>query len=163
MEIDLTHLYELQADLDKEIAELHGISYATTRTRRLLALLVEIGELINSTRCHKFWSNKGSEPKERVLDEFSDGVHFFLSLGLDIKVSTFYVEYNESTEEINEQFLALYKLVLKFLEKQNEKTYLEAFGSFLALIYPLGLTIDELVDAYLKKMEVNHERQKTNY
>ncbi len=163
MEIDLTHLYELQADLDKEIAELHGISYATTRTRRLLALLVEIGELINSTRCHKFWSNKGSEPKERVLDEFSDGVHFFLSLGLDIKVSTFCVEYNESTEEINEQFLALYKLVLKFLEKQNEKTYLEAFGAFLALVYPLGLTMDELVDAYLKKMEVNHERQKTNY
>ncbi len=163
MTVDLTDLYALQANLDTEICQKHDVTYATTRTRRLLALLVEIGELINSTRCFKYWSNKGSESKERVLDEYSDGVHFFLSLGIDIGVKSYHISYSKDKEEVNEAFLHLYHLVLTFLKKQNEKTYVRAFSCFLSLIYPLGFTMDELLDAYLKKMQVNHQRQDSDY
>ncbi|RUT53369.1 dUTPase family protein [Clostridium botulinum] len=48
---------------------------------RLLALQVEVSELANSTRSFKYWSDKGSEPKERVLDEYADVLHFLLSVG----------------------------------------------------------------------------------
>ena len=49
--IDLSNLYNKQAELDKRIAENHHVSYETTRERRILALLVEIGEFANATRC----------------------------------------------------------------------------------------------------------------
>ena len=67
MKIDFTDLFIKQAALDQEIANKHNISYSNTRKRRTLALLVEIGELANTTRCFKYWSNKGSEDKERAL------------------------------------------------------------------------------------------------
>ena len=83
MRIDLQELFIAQEKLDATIAENHHITYQSTRHRRLMACLVEIGELANATRCFKYWSNKGPESKERVLDEFADGLHFILSLGID--------------------------------------------------------------------------------
>ena len=76
--IDLTELFKKQAELDETIAKNHNISYATTRNKRTLSLLVELGEFANATRCFKYWSNKPSESLERVLDEYVDGLHFFL-------------------------------------------------------------------------------------
>ena len=84
MTIDFSLLYEKQKGLDENIASNHHVTYASTRNRRIIALLVEIGEFANSTRCFKYWSNKPSETKERVLDEYADGLHFFLSVGIDI-------------------------------------------------------------------------------
>ena len=60
MAIELSNLYQKQAELDARIAENHNITYATTRSRRILALLVEFGEFANATRCFKYWSNKPS-------------------------------------------------------------------------------------------------------
>ena len=82
MNIDLSILYKRQEELDDEIARNHNINYETTFARRFLALLVEFGELANETRCFKYWSNKKSSPKEVVSDEYSDGLHFLLSLGI---------------------------------------------------------------------------------
>lgn len=47
---------------------------------RILALSVEVGEFANATRCFKYWSNKPSESKERLLDEYADILHFMLSV-----------------------------------------------------------------------------------
>ena len=79
MKIELEELFKAQAELDATIAKNHQISYETTRHRRIMACLVEIGELANATRCFKYWSNKGKESDDIVLDEFADGLHFFLS------------------------------------------------------------------------------------
>ena len=81
----LKEMYQKQLELDTEIAKNHNISYEETKDKRLLALLVELGEFANATRTFKFWSFKPSESKERVLDEFADGLHFLLSLGLAYK------------------------------------------------------------------------------
>ena len=65
---DLTDLYVKQRELDEEIARNHNVTYESTRNKRTLSLLVELGEFANSTRTFKYWSNKGPESKERVLD-----------------------------------------------------------------------------------------------
>ena len=83
MHCDLKDLYLKQEELDLEIAKNHNINYEVTRHKRILALLVELGEFANTTRTFKFWSNKGMEEKAVVLDEFADGLHFLLSLGID--------------------------------------------------------------------------------
>ncbi|MCD8204624.1 MAG: dUTP diphosphatase [Coprobacillus sp.] len=161
--LDLTEFYKEQKLLDEDIFTRHDVSYGSTQTRRLLALIVEIGELINATRCHKFWSVKDPESKERILDEYADGMHFFLSNGLSIGVTSTSVEYEESDADINEQFYDLYHAILVFFDKRDEETYLLALSKFFSLVYPLGYTVEDLLDAYHKKMAVNHQRQETHY
>lgn len=62
MECKINDLYELQEALDDRIFEQHGVTRADTMTRRQLALLVEISELANETRCFK-----SGRTKDRVL------------------------------------------------------------------------------------------------
>jgi len=161
--VNLTELFLAQFKLDENIAINHNVTYKTTRSRRILSLIVEIGELANSTRCFKYWSNKPSESKERVLDEYADGLHFFLSLGIDIGV----VEYNYiiSTQkrDLTDQFLEVYSLVNIFYKNQDEDSYIDAFTSFLSLLPLLGYSWQDLHEAYFKKLDENYIRQKTNY
>ncbi|MEG2909687.1 MAG: dUTP diphosphatase, partial [Erysipelotrichaceae bacterium] len=85
MKLYVKDLYEMQDKLDQRIFDEHGITRIETMNRRMLALLIEIGELANETRCFKFWSNKGASSKDVILEEYADGIHFLLSLGIDLK------------------------------------------------------------------------------
>ena len=125
MQIDLTNLYQKQAELDQRIAENHHVSYETTRERRILALLVEIGEFANATRCFKYWSNKPSETQDIVLDEYVDGLHFFLSLGIDIKASKRKYNYTKRADNLTKQILEVYRLAAIFYKNQDEKSYIK--------------------------------------
>jgi len=160
---DLTELYKKQAELDEAIAQNHGISYATTRPRRTLALLVEFGEFANSTRCFKYWSNKGSETLDRVLDEYADGLHFFLSLGVDINSSKKIYSFTKHESDLTVQILKTYTLTINFLKKQDEKTYVKAFQAFLNIVPLLHVRWSTIEGAYYKKLGVNYNRQETNY
>lgn len=80
----------MQEELDKKILENMKKDIATELiydlddllTEKLLALQVEVSELANATRCFKYWSMKGPEQRERLLEEYADVLHFFLSVGL---------------------------------------------------------------------------------
>ena len=124
MAIDLTNLYQKQKELDARIAENHHVTYGTTRERRILALLVEIGEFANATRCFKYWSNKPSEAMDIVLDEYVDGLHFFLSLGIDINTSKKQYNYTKKADKLTKQILEVYRLASNFYKMQYEKIYI---------------------------------------
>lgn len=161
--IELEELFKAQAKLDATIAENHHISYATTRHRRIMACLVEIGELANATRCFKYWSNKSSEPDEIVLDEFADGLHFFLSLGVDIKTSKKTYNLTKHADNLTDQFLEVYRRLDIFYKKQDDISYIKAFQAFLNLLPLLHYRWPKLKEAYYKKLGVNYNRQETNY
>ena len=61
--------------------------------RKMLALLVEIGELANETRCFKYWSNKPASEREVILEEYVDGLHFILSIGIDLGIDKNFLFY----------------------------------------------------------------------
>ena len=163
MKCELIDLYKKQRELDLEIAKNHDVTYESTRNKRTLSLLVELGEFANATRCFKYWSNKPSESLERVLDEYVDGLHFFLSLGVDIKTTK--KEYNRTKhmDNLTDQILLTYKLVSEFYKKQDDKSYQKAFQAFLNIIPLLKVRNQTIVNAYYKKLEVNYHRQETNY
>ncbi len=163
MAMDISELLEKQAALDATIAANHNVSYASTRSRRIMALIVEIGELANATRCFKYWSNKGPEPDEIVLDEYADGLHFFLSLGVDIKTSKTSYNKTKHHDNLTDQFHEVYHRIDQFYKKQDDKSYIKAFQSFLNLLPLLGYKWNDLKKAYYKKLGVNYVRQETNY
>lgn len=161
--IELTDLFEAQKKLDQRIAEEHHVSYQTTRDKRIMALIVEIGELANATRCFKYWSNKGSEDKSIVLDEYADGLHFFLSLGIDIQTSKNVYHLTKHQEDLTKQFHLVYHYIDLFYKKQDDKSFIKAFQSFFNLLPLLGYRWKELKNAYYKKLQVNYDRQNNNY
>ena len=163
MVCNLTDLYEKQKELDMEIAVNHGVSYSSTRNKRTLALLVELGEFANATRTFKYWSNKGPESKERVLDEFADGLHFILSLGIDQGYEVDSISVNDDELSLTDTLLKTYELASKFYKEQTKESYLEVFESYLRCLFKLNFTWLEARDAYYTKLKENHVRQETNY
>lgn len=159
----LDELYPLQKALDEEIEKNHQVSYESTHYQRVLALLVEIGEFANETRCFKFWSEKPASPKAVILDEYADGMHFFLSLGLPLGVEKYTHKFKPDESELTRQILKCYSYVADLLEDYSPKRYAIAFGSYLNLLPLLGYSGEDAVEAYKKKLEVNHTRQAMHY
>ena len=81
--MEFKDLLEKQRQLDEFITKKHDplMKQRDFLVYRLLALQVEVSELANSTRSFKYWSDKGPESKERVIDEYADVLHFLLSIG----------------------------------------------------------------------------------
>ena len=96
--MELKEFYELQDKLDEVIVgntPLKGIKHNDEMllNDRILALFVEVGEFANASRCFKYWSIKPSEDKERLLDEYADILHFFLSIGNTMKFTVEEIEH----------------------------------------------------------------------
>ena len=163
MHCDLIDLYNKQRELDANIASNHHVSYQSTRNKRTLALLVELGEFANATRTFKYWSNKGPESKERVLDEFADGLHFILSLGLDQGYEMDSLDVNDDENSLTDNLLESYHLVSNFYSSQSKENYIEAFKSYLRALYKLGYSWEEAKEAYYLKLQENYNRQNNNY
>ena len=183
--IDLSKLLKEQYNLDKAIQDNHHISYGETVEERKLALLVELGEFANTTRSFKFWSNKGLDSKERILDEAADCLHFYLSLFIT-NLYKIYGEanltkcfslsgmmnepYKASKKEITSLFIGAIKKAsnenanINDIIKDSFNSYEEcSFDYYLNIIAGLGYSWQDLEEAYYKKLGVNYQRQENNY
>ena len=162
--MDLTKLFSMQKDLDEKIETQHQLQDESLIERKILALLVEIGELANETRCFKFWSLKPPAPINVILEEYVDGIHFILSLGLEINIEvTLSFESIQAERNVTEQFLKVYEVVHAFKEEQTIRSYKNMLAEYLFLGQLLGFSNEQVKDAYVSKNEVNHVRQQQGY
>lgn len=163
MKVNLEELYSLQRELDKDIAFRHRVNYKITHSRRLLALMVELGELANETRCFKYWSNKMPSPKEVIMDEYADGLHFLLSLGIPLKTTKFEYELSENEEDLTNQFHKMYALGNALNEHYDLENYIKAMQYYLNMALSLAMDDQDIINSYKTKLAVNHKRQENNY
>ncbi|UOQ94092.1 dUTP diphosphatase [Halobacillus shinanisalinarum] len=154
--------YSMQHQLDAHIASAHDLEGVNVVDHKIVALLVEISELANETRCFKFWSTKPASEKDVVLEEYVDGLHFILSLGLDLGFRYQTSPLNEVTNE-TQAFLSIFTTVENFKRKKDKASYTELFTAFLSLGKILGFQEEELQEAYKRKNEVNFQRQDEGY
>src|SRR5699024_5425058 len=130
---------------------------------KFLALLVELGELANETRCFKFWSTKGKSDRAVILEEYVDNIHFVLSIGLEKGYVFSEIDSSITYLQEREEFNHLYSICLALYQKQSEENYVELFKEYLRLGKLLGFSEEEIMKAYHEKNEVNYERQQTGY
>lgn len=158
-------LFKMQQELDQRIEVEHGLENEDLFRRKVMALLVELGELANETRCFKFWSTKPPKEDEIILEEYVDGLHFILSLGLEkgYRYSPQEDGHNSVDVDLTEQFHKVYGEVHLFQESPNDLHYQQLFKTFLNLGVKLGFSEQSIQDAYYHKNEVNHERQENGY
>lgn len=164
--MDLRQLFQMQKQLDTHIETTHQLENEDLFDRKVLALLVELSELANETRCFKFWSLKPSSEKQVILEEFVDGVHFMLSLGLEqsFEQTLTTIEVNTIPKiTVSEQFLQVYEAVHQFRNKRSIPTYENMFRQLLMLGEILGFSGEEIYEAYIEKNKVNFERQQQGY
>lgn len=161
--MNLDKLFHMQKALDDRIVKEHGLEGQDLFSNTVLALLVEIGELANETRCFKHWSNKGPSEREVILEEYVDGIHFFLSLAIskNDKLKDFTI-YKNSNNDLTQQFLEI-KYQVSELYRWSHKSIHIAFGYYIGLGEILGFTWEEIEQAYLEKNAVNHQRQDNHY
>jgi dimeric dUTPase (all-alpha-NTP-PPase superfamily) len=171
--MNLSYLFEIQAGLDAHIEEEHPVQENEDRlAKKILALQVELGELANELpEVFKFWSNKKND-YEKALKEYVDGLHFILSIGLELGYQNI-IPYrmNESEDGINEFNLLMANVSGMWLSSTTKhgmkfrikEDYHKVFSIFLSLGKMLGFTWDQIEKAYLEKNKVNHERQHNGY
>lgn len=156
----------MQNELNMRIVKEHNLDNSSLFEQRKLAFLVELGELANETRCFKYWSKRPASEKEVILEEYVDGLHFVLSIGLDLGFNevkvTNEVDLGEKMDkiDINSIFLTLYQHGSRTLANDEFQRF---FDTFLGLGVKLSFTFEEIEAAYFKKNAVNHERQDTGY
>ncbi|OOE13844.1 dUTP diphosphatase [Fictibacillus arsenicus] len=164
--MNFEQLFLMQQQLNERIVNKYNLHDKELYEEHLFALIVELGELANETRCFKYWSIKPPSPRNVILEEYVDGFHFILSLGLDLNINKNEISFIESTNSektVIEQFLSLYKIISQLQVNKSKNVYLLLLSNYLDLGYMLGFTNDDIVTAYFDKNAVNHERQDTGY
>lgn len=165
--MDVQSLFAIQEKLDQKIKQNHNLGENEDFIpAKVLALYVELGELANETRCFKYWSVKPPSAKEMILEEYVDGLHFVLSLGLslnyqnDVRVEVESVRKNRSQLEAFEE---AFRVISDFSKELSFSNYQTLFQSIIHLGQVLGFSWPEIKQAYLAKNEVNHKRQEEGY
>jgi dimeric dUTPase (all-alpha-NTP-PPase superfamily) len=159
----------------------------------VLALLVELGECANEWRGFKFWS-KDQEPRRKssvttqlfadgelideikepdetgdpLLEEYVDGLHFVLEIGLELNYTDLEIWVIEE-KNITKQFIDCVGRAynLQFQMRVTGEIPIEMyellFGSFIGLGKMLGFTWEQIEQAYMEKNAINHQRQEDGY
>jgi dimeric dUTPase (all-alpha-NTP-PPase superfamily) len=170
--MNLQKLFEMQRQLDEHIEKEHPREPGEDRlAKKILALQVELGELANELpEVFKFWSNKKNN-YEKALKEYVDGLHFILSIGLELNIDPKLITGIYECPNVLEQFNSVFEDVAHFWSSVNEdwgyeaqvEFYVEIFRGFKALGRMLGFTQKQVEEAYLRKNAINHQRQESGY
>lgn len=161
--MDWSSLYDMQRELDNYIESRNDLHNKDVFQEKYLALLVEIGELANETRCFKFWSSKPPSEKDIILEEFVDGIHFLLSLGNEIEHQYKSTPLPAGDLSITAQFNQVFEKCTRFHQQPGATAYEQMMDSYLQLGELLGFSETDIKTAYYDKNEVNYERQNQGY
>jgi dimeric dUTPase (all-alpha-NTP-PPase superfamily) len=98
-----------------------------------------------------------------LLEEYVDGLHFVLSIGLELGVKVERVNVILKCESIIKQFLWIYGQCSELVIFESVKRYFELLQMYLGLGEMLGFTWEQIEEAYCRKNEINHARQVNKY
>jgi dimeric dUTPase (all-alpha-NTP-PPase superfamily) len=163
MRINLTPLIVYQNELDERIMLQHHETRINTQLKRVLALVVEISELANETRSFKYWSLKGPSEKDVLLEEFSDSIHFILSLGIDLGKNSLIVECDDMDYDLSRLFLEWTEASTRLIYQFDELNYMTCANYCAKVAHTLNFSEEEVIETYLKKNQKNHTRQDQAY
>lgn len=183
MNLNLTELFEVQRKLDAEIERKHPRMPSEDRLEmRVLALLVELGELANEWRGFKFWSTDqepntvkhqferfirrdGTEEPLRnpLLEEYVDCLHFALSIGLQLNIPQDLEWGGYRKETIPEQFIDLLQSDWATYYSNIYHGYCRNMELLIGLGAMLGFDWEQITEAYMSKNKTNWDRQAHGY
>lgn len=161
----LTELFEIQRKLRDKIMQKHALhSRQDLAEIWVLSFRVEFAEFLNEVQFFKVWkARKGIEYK-LMKEEYVDGIHFLLQIGIERKWDKFIDQIHPHAIQ---KYLTWDKINLANAIYDNDfrgaGKYLVAWEMYLALGEQLGIHTEDITTSYLAKNKVNHERQEVGY
>lgn len=164
--INLSEILKFQWEVDSTIFKANQIGYQKISKSSHLALMTEIMELCNETRCFNYWSKKTRSSDEVVLEEYADALSFLLSNGIQgygLEIDTviqirFYSKTTDNQVLVN-KFLEVIHL---FDNMSDLLSCIKLIESFIELGYLLGYDYDTLALAHKRKCDkvINQQKEK---
>jgi dimeric dUTPase (all-alpha-NTP-PPase superfamily) len=162
-----SNLMATQRILDDRIFKEKGRTQEDTKMERILALRTELGEFANETRCFKFWSNKAPAAKDKRLEEWVDGLHFYLSLAILLELNPEdLVNHHQPIYYRNKERMMTDQINRAFDWITSEMTGEElriSLGHFINAAKLDGFELKDIETMYYIKNKINHERQDQGY
>ena len=162
--VDFKYVQEHQRKFLEHLKNIEGINYQegiyNVPMWLVLALQSELSEILNETKIHKWW-DKQKPNEEHLLEECSDFLAHLGNLANFLEVEMIMSIDEIQTEELEKQFNYLaYKITTLPWKKMFARNKLIncILPAFVQLVYSLGFTLEELKQAYLKKMNTNYSR-----
>ena len=159
MKINLHEMLAYQTELDQIIYTHNNVRYEEICQQHRLALMAELMELCNETRCFNYWSKKQRNEDAVVLDEMADVLSFTFSEAIQKYQMPFdtVLEINLPTQECSrlvqtEKFLEVISLFAN--KDENDLESMKKFmTALIELGYVLGYDWDTQVQAHHRKCE----------
>lgn len=152
---DISGILRSQRLTDQTYHITAGVTRSETFKKRKVALWVELAEFVNEWKSvFKYWSWKETD-REKMLEEYVDALHFFMSLADDLYMLDSHSEIRYTDDPLDQIFL-LSSAVVGITGAFSFKL---AFSLFRGIGYLAGFNEKEIEDMYHKKNEKNKVRE----
>lgn len=161
--IDLNYVKKEQKRFSKHLETTKGIisqiNTMEVTERQILGLASELYEVVNEVKIHKEYDCDVN--RDRVIEELSDCLSMIgniaNSLDIDLVIN---METSKSKKietqllDLNEEILMLRYTVNVSVARRRVKELI--LPQFINIVFSLGFSLEELIEAYFKKMESNY-------
>ena len=165
MIVDLRNIQAKQVEFISYLESKPGIinpksKFGVTKGQAI-DLLSELMEVCNAAKVQKWW-DKSVTDKEHVIEELADLLAHICNIANYIDIELIYLVENIQIECIEGFIIGLVGDIIQIPYSKN-KTFIKQkifviLTKYIQLVYALGFNIEELKEAYYKKLKVNYER-----
>ncbi|QJG67011.1 dUTP diphosphatase [Mycoplasma phocoenae] len=160
--MNLEKVFNIQELLDEKFAENISPDEQNLEIKRIIALLVEIGEFANEVQAFKYWKVNKNLDRVKILEEFADGIHFLSSMSykknVDFEISPITLS-TDFTIQLSHVYMEASKLFNNLTKEQLKYVY----ELYLGLGVTAGISEQEILDSFYRKNEINFQRAKNKY
>lgn len=167
MIIDLRDIQAEQVEfinyLEKDPKKINGKNKFGVTKEQAICLLSELMEVCNAGKIHKWW-DLSVRNRDDIAEELSDLMAHLCNIANYTGISLIYSNENEITQNdcIESLIMSLAGDIVQIPYSRN-KTFVRhkisnILCTYIQLIYTLGFNIDEIKEAYDKKLRINYTR-----
>ncbi|ENY68592.1 Hypothetical protein, putative dUTPase [Metamycoplasma auris 15026] len=161
--MNLEEVFEAQKILDKVFADAILEKEKSFFDKKIvIALLVELGEFANEVQSFKYWKKNKQTDRQKILEEYADGIHFLTSIAYPLSVPS------KLTPKIKYKNFVLqlsytYKLFSNLIYQKNKENVTKAYEAYLGLGQLIDISEIEIIKSYMAKNKKNYKRIQENY
>ena len=154
-------ILKVNQELDKVFDEKYS-SDKDYYNKNCIALLVELGEFINETKCFKYWSIKKPD-MDNVLEEYADCITMCLSFFTHLNVKFDNIPKHSDINDIFILINEIFKDATNMINNGSGELIKKIFSNLLYLGELLNLDKNDIYNACYKKMNIIDERLNSDY
>src|SRR5690606_41631436 len=130
--MNLNPLFKKQKQLDEYIYEKNNVTAKEVFERKIVALLVELGELANELQFFKYWKENISIDGQRAIEEYIDVIHFTFGLAVDLGIDEYkYIE--TQPKDLSKLFIGITNLATVISISKDKEQVKSLINNVIAL------------------------------